>query len=467
MIRARKQSRSYDQDGVSVDSFDSLGTPHELEGASRVRGASDKFGSDSYENQEVAPVSTQPGETYIVPLSPSETFTVPQHAVPGPLNYCEMDISDIPIVLSETSLTASGEVGVVANTHGQTDAQGYCHIDVLSPPEISKVPGPESEGGVKVGGGGEEEEGYALVPSKGEPLKLPAVSDDAPSTNTDDIAGQDLPTKPPRKPPPKPPRPPSSDIHSRTPSSDATGFEGSGEQQAPGGDFQVSVETTLSSAATGGSRTPPSRYKASRSNTQKRRRAPPPPPAASKSNVISSGLCTLPRSSPSHLRATAKPPLPTSRRKSEDPLSNSPVHKQFPQEPAPPPASLDPKRATLPVNSKPTIVESASSPGLKKKFKGLLKMPAGLRSSKRRNKKQNEKEEELSQSLSLAPASSKSLPRSAFSQGQPSFEAEEDDEELGGIYSTINETLPAGSSLAVKGGRGKREEEQEEEEVSI
>ena len=130
----------------------------------------------SYENQEVAPLEADAlpgGGSYTVPLSPSEVFTVPQHAVVGPRNYCAMDVTAVSAAFSPQGDEVRGQEdgNVVHAVH--PDVQGYCDINIASkvatpPPSnggsSSSVGAEEGGGGGGGGGGGETTMGTLWSP---------------------------------------------------------------------------------------------------------------------------------------------------------------------------------------------------------------------------------------------------------------------------------------------------------------
>ena len=103
----------------------------------------------SYENHEgippqlnfATPSEGDPGgSSYNEPLSPSEIFTVPQHAVPGHLNYCEVDVDPLPTTPSSSPVVKERETFELS-THGYPDAQGYYSLNIVSPPNREKQEG--------------------------------------------------------------------------------------------------------------------------------------------------------------------------------------------------------------------------------------------------------------------------------------------------------------------------------------
>lgn len=106
-------------------------------------------------------------------LTPSDIFTVPQHAVPGHLGYCDIDVSHAaksvssehqqvpPIALARSQQVDGGGEGgregqgddsgtFVVQPHTYPDAQGYCDIEVQENPSHSTEatqPGKGERGG--------------------------------------------------------------------------------------------------------------------------------------------------------------------------------------------------------------------------------------------------------------------------------------------------------------------------------
>lgn len=453
----------------------------------------------SYENQAAIPVDTQAlgGAAYMAPLSPSEIFTVPQHAVPGHLNYCEMDIDSVaqPAVLGSSESgggggKVSGEV-VVVPTRSHLDSRGYCDINVRgvgSEENQSKVPAPSSgaqdfpvEAKHNFPNNQDLDHSYAEVPRSASPVPnsdshgQSGTGNYPSSLNLPTMLPQKIPKVPSAQRPPKPPRPTSNECHSRTPSYDATpGSEGL--QEPPSGDGGRSFLETSGGPESTATNPPdaiitetaaPNTKAASQKGVGRRRTPPPPPPAGvgisptcpkdfdSSRNAVSKGLCTLPRSKPPNAR----------KRRPEEVKNGSQGSKQFPPLPLEPFSSEPPRpqNQTVPraEAAAATTTSSTSSPGLKKKFIGFLKKPnIEFRQSSRRKKKQKEKED-LTQSLAISP-STKSLPRNMHAK-QWSLDAEEDESEEFGIYSTISETT--GTSSIPKAVDSSADEEEEEEKV--
>ncbi len=458
--------------------------------------------SQSYENQEVAPLDAGDlllsGGAYTVPLSPSETFTVPQHAVVGPRNYCAMDLSGTsPVFHTPCTREEGGEEGnVPLGSHTvYPDSRGYCDINVgnrgnssnsssthdLAPEDgYALVPAlsngsasslTESGGGGGGGGGAGGSGSITVTPSGSAALQDPV-------TGYCLIQEPSSPASSPKHPPPPPAtRSPklstkSSSLDSpksRTPScSDAQeGVESPQETSAKCRKIFDATPTTSSGPAHAKPR--------SGSGAGGRRRAPPPPPppggAAKPPGPISSGLCTLPRSSGSGMRVVGgakKPDPPRTQRPpppAPTPFSSTPRQKsteEVAKKPTPPSAPL----MQLP----PVPQEPASSPGLKQKFIGFLKKPE-LRASKRKKRKEQQQQQkkagkaELTQSMqAMPPAFSMSLPRNIHTKQLSYDDQEEEDVEFEGIYSVITQAaMDDEEDVGSKAGQSGRTEEGEEE----
>lgn len=439
---------------------------------------------DQYMNQEVVPDMRIRG-AYTAPLSPTEVFTVPQHAVPGPLNYCELDIKGVAPQQPQTLLIGDGEdvESAVTISHTHPDARGYCDINVTTmedkatpskePPsndapneELPRndAPSKETPNIASAGGSSEEDEaGYTLV-NTSNPTRVKAAASAVIATPTNqgfdstDAGPSDPParvTLKTPKPSAKPTRP--SEVHSRTPSCDTLGSEGSQETPREASSMDANTPTT-----------PTSNEVLSAANQKAgpvRRRAPPPPPAAVRNqleDILNSGLCTLPRSPRKSERTNPPPPPPSfTRRKSEELLKpqNLPP---LPMEPPP----LSPDHTPLPVAQNGQSVETTNSPGLRQKFMGFLKKP-GMefrQSSRRKKKQQQQQREELTQSM-VVPSSTMSLSRNIHAK-QFSYDREDSSEGLSdfGVYSVITEKDTAKILESVSSGKTDKREGGDDEE---
>ena len=492
-----------------------------------------------YENRDV--ISThlvnedvlKSDTSYAAPLSPSEVFTIPQHAVPGPLNYVEVDV-DTPLAAA-----VGGDDEIPTSVRIYPNSRGYCDVN-LDPNQVmtsidavledsghlyTDVPtesekavdeshlysdvvesnsnelthGMEQQGtckrdvnghteslaeeqklgtGGEVGAGGKEDGANPLpdvTPSGNGIVTSQSVCD--PVTGYCDIEVQDGPvilSKPPTT-PPKPTKKAPVDPeagHSRTPSGEeATGLSSSVEVISDEKRDSVDTAAVINGEDLTPPQTkpPPSPTTASPGSSKQldkkrppRRRMPPPPPpgtaaaavkkppvkskddssgimkkAAPSEGVVSSGVCTLPRTSKNTARSQRPPPppVPFSRRKSDDHPVTLPPQPNLP--------SLTPPSPNLQSS------EPASSPSLKKKLKGFLRTGRG---SKRKSKGHAEEKEDLTQSLVLPPSSSSApLKKSAGGPTLESYQGDDDLEGSGdfGIYSTIPDSLRASAKAPV------------------
>ena len=397
-------------------------------------------------------------------LSPSEIFTVPQHAVPGHLGYCDIGVTKtedgerMHFEFSSQTEHAAPEVEgddngtFTVKPHSYPDPHGYCDIEIQEPPPAS------------VAGSGVVEEN-AVADVRGSDVQHPST------TEVTDAQGY-------------------CDIDIKTPPTRSH-------------EYEVVPETTkqkMLSSAPPGMAPPPRRKMSSKSHDQDggskasgdtpkgtppkrpppRRRAPPPPPAKSKTVeeqtpnsspakkelVLSTGLATLPRSP---RKQAPKPPPPFS-------SGNSPLlsRKKSPRVGKKLDTKLPPLPMTSPLSSplppgSPKDWDTTESPqsggGIKKKFKGFFKGKQssdkasdggsgangnnsggfGRRASWRKKKGAPPLQDVEAQLSSSAKA--KSLPGHARLQTQPvqplqfqiSYDADQEDDDEFGIYSTINE----------------------------
>ena len=413
------------------------------------------------------------------------TFTVPPHSYPDPQGYCDIDIQEPPsssshssssVRVSMTSTASSRDSTTVTSTTAGagvvdadlvTDARGYCDIDIQTPP-----PSPSSRGGnagLPQGTSTGEEfptdaRGYCDIDVQSPPPRISHEYELVPETvkrtpGSNSSPGSKGPPLPSTKPKP------SSTTH------DKTAQEESGK-----------TSSTVASPSNKGGVTP--------KRPTPRRRAPPPPPVKSKTVeepagnspqlspirkelVISTGLATIPRSPKT---SPPKPPPPFSgssspilSRKLSPMVTRKQDTKLSPLPPIPPPSS-----PTVPSTSEPS-----QSGGKKKKFKGLFKQkppsnvatgdggssaasdnsPTSSGGLGRRLSWSKKKKGKTSNDTFLQPqdnggdpspkSKAKSLPGHArvnqhtqpqLLQSTFSYDADQEDEDESGIYSTVNES---------------------------
>ena len=466
MVRSRNSHSKSSVENVSAASVDETAIENGDVTAAK---------KSEYTNQDIAPSSIVDVSYTAPPLSPSEVFTLPQHAVPGPDNYCEMDIKDT----SPLPPTVVGDDHAVA-VHAHPDSRGYCDVNIGSPEHASSVAASAAEPEEPVETGCfEEEAGYTLVAfgdtptnphlaENKQPVPTPhgdqEISD---ASGVGDIPAQESPKLPliaspspapaPPSPRPKPTKASSlEESHSRTPSYDTVGLEGSQEVSSDGG---RSLESTGAEFNNSNATTPTT---TDRKSLGRRRPPPPPPPCPSSQgpssqdaparDLLNSGFFTLPRSPNKGAKASNK------QAKSSKPV----VPKPFSERPAGPkqqpplPVGLPPESPKGcgggVLNQQP---DNTNSPGLKKKFMGFLKKPE-FRVSRRKKRQQKEVEKEkekevFTQSLSVA-STTRSLPRNVHAR-QMSFDDlddadDDDDDDVGGIYSTISNIGAKGVGVA-------------------
>ena len=452
-----------------------------------------------------------PGETdaTCTALSPSEIFTVPQHAIPGRDGYCDIDRSEdgaraerrhhfeIPPAHPATQNLTDGVGDDVNGTftvppHSYPDPQGYCDIEIQSPPSANVAVGVNNS---SVGSRVEKAETTNIV------RESDGIVTDA--RGYCDIDIRPLPTCShqyefvPEVTKAKP-RLPSSSPPSKAP------LFPSGKP-SPGNKSHDNKRDDLgkasSDAASPNKKTPPKR-------PPPRRRAPPPPPVKSKTVeepnddkssqltsslknelVISTGLATIPRS-PN--KQPPKPPPPFA--SSNSPLLSKKMSPQVGRKhdinlPLVPTAS--PSLSSPQTPGSPKGWDTTESPqsgggggGIKKKFKGFFNKskqssasssPSAAASSgdgvatssaggstaasgsnssgfgrrpswKKKNKGALLQGDSSAAQLS-AKSKTKSLPGNARKHAQPSqplqfqtsYDADQEDDDEFGIYSTINE----------------------------
>ena len=471
-------------------------------------------------------------------LTPSDVFTVPQHAVPGHLGYCDIDLSHTKDVAASEHAVAlvqnrpeegggTGSGTFTVQPHAYPDPHGYCDIEIKQSPSHSAVAQPNSVTAGVVATTGDVEEivtdprGYCDIdirppPSGGgvKSVPLPQTNDSTKDLSTvNDVVMDaqgycdiDIKTPPPStsvsheyevvpetakkqssgakgrpklaphigKAPPIPSsRPkPGSKVQDKT-------------TQEESGNLKASGDASKKDSSNKG--VPPKR-------PPPRRRAPPPPPLKSKTIeepsekspqssplqnelVISTGLATMPRSPK---KQPPKPPPPFA--SSNSPLLSkrmSPLLGKKLDLKAPPLPSSSPLSSPVPPGS-PKGWDSTNEPpqssGLKKKFKGLFKQkqasaPSGTGDATnaanngssggltrrpswgRRKKGKTSNVDAQDNGAQLSPGSkAKSLPGYALHCSQPgqagslpklqlqcSYDADQEDDDEFGLYSTINQ----------------------------
>ena len=95
-------------------------------------------------NFETSTGGSAAGNSYTAPLGPSEVFTVPQHAVPGLNNYCELDVDTVVASssnISRHSANLNEEGTFVLSGHSYPDARGYYDITVNATDHRKEVSG--------------------------------------------------------------------------------------------------------------------------------------------------------------------------------------------------------------------------------------------------------------------------------------------------------------------------------------
>ena len=443
-----------------------------------------------YENQELSASDEagKPGTSYTVPLSPTEVFTVPQHAVPGPFNYCGVDIA-----------VSSGDINVVDDEEGIVpirvfpDSRGYCDVNVkceddegnnqdemsdndptkknvysqysvitsdLTDTDSNQPANSGEVNGVKTDNqtvmyklGMQDCKGYSEV-TRCEPiLDSPTGQMEAENSCHDNVpettpSGNAI--------VPNHPSFESSSGYTEIEVRENLSVRPSNRHRTQSsGSQKISNDLVKSMEIPGYSEvfTPPPQKpkRTKRRNNQdvSRRRVPPPPPikvsvddnmSPSKKptpfeGVVNSGLCTLPRSKPnSGVSKSLKPPpppVPFAKKKSDE------------MQGKPPQSAVRLPILPLSPQVKPQSPEESAnvnSPGLKKKFFGLLKMPvmggAELRRSiKRKKKTKEEGKEDLTQGSSFSHSSTVNMTKNLHVK-QQSFDDEYDES---GMYSVIPE----------------------------
>ena len=327
----------------------------------------------------------------------SETFTVPPHSYPDPQGYCDIEIKETPptshspntqrisVVSTNSSSrmsTSSANSSAIAGVGGATDdiitdARGYCDIDIQPPPPRHRSPSPQHWGDDSVP---PQPDGKNLPPSGNVVTDALGYCDiDIKSPPTSSHEYESVPeTVTKRKSPGKAPPPPSGRPRK---SQDNTSPNDS--------NTKANDKTTPTSKAPPSKRAPP------------RRRAPPPPPIKAKTVedscekspdssplkkelVISTGLATMPRSSPRKQPPKRPPPFAgsTSPLLSKKQMSPS-IGKKLDLMASPLPSSSPLSSPAAPSASPKgwDAGESSQSSGLKKKFKGLFKQKQSSNSS--------------------------------------------------------------------------------------
>ena len=121
------------------------------------------------------------GDDACTKLTPSDVFTVPQHAVPGHLGYCDVDtiravknvssehqIPAVALTLGEREGEGEGDDSgtFVVQPHSYPDSRGYCDIEIQDkpvPPHSTAVTQPDSvatsTAAMTIGGNREREDG--------------------------------------------------------------------------------------------------------------------------------------------------------------------------------------------------------------------------------------------------------------------------------------------------------------------
>ena len=130
--------------------------------------------------------SANGGDDACTKLTPSDVFTVPQHAVPGHLGYCDVNVGHAvknasssehqAIALAQNQHLDEGETKegqivdsgtFVVQPHAYPDSHGYCDIEIQQSPAAATQPGPivvETADGVEEGeGGGVEDDSGTFV----------------------------------------------------------------------------------------------------------------------------------------------------------------------------------------------------------------------------------------------------------------------------------------------------------------
>ena len=122
--------------------------------------------------------SANGGDDACTKLTPSDVFTVPQHAVPGHLGYCDINVSHavknasssehqvhVPAAVARAQNQCLDEEEIkegqgvdsgtfVIQPHAYPDSQGYCDIEIQQSPAAATQPGPivvETADGVREG----------------------------------------------------------------------------------------------------------------------------------------------------------------------------------------------------------------------------------------------------------------------------------------------------------------------------
>ncbi len=470
-----------------------------------------------YKNQDILGDIGIPGTIgpYSVPLSPSEVFTVPQHAIPGPLNYCQVDVPP-PRHLppgtedgNDAATTSKSESEfVVATSQIYPDNQGYFDVNISSSPSSSplhcKDPGekpkrvapPPPPSGAKPKGQHPLPKEEGIYNPSYQPHATLGNADAEVSVEDIDIeicngsGDDDVPSSPTvvdtleslaqnRKPfngyseidilpeisnpssslksrdsklpsPPPPPLPPPFGVgenvsHSQSSSQDSHRTE---SFVSSGKTLEVSGVEDAPKKPKNSPRTKPSGVK-----TLPRRRPPPPPPVKVTSygddalspkrtpptqldGVVNSGLCTLSRTSQNaykkqQMQQKSSKPVPSPKKKSEDINPSPPVRQGLS---ASVPSPIPQNSATTTTT---TTAAASTTPGLTKRFIGLLKK----RPSKRgKGGRHGSIEEDFTKSLSSPSSPPISPISSSLGKNQDSFDIElEDDSDEFGIYSTIPE----------------------------
>ena len=404
----------------------------------------------SYENQEVSVADSEelsvpptPKETdaaagvgsYTSTLSPSECFTVPQHAIPGPHNYCEIDVDAVSssslVTSPHTALVGESGDAIVPSSNLYPNAQGYFDLNIVEDKTEEVQNGDESP---HTRAGGEEqaedssfkpEENASGAPdNRGSVSSLHGQSDSLTNGLLDTSHNEELAT--PCTPEALPTSTADASLVTSSNTSLSTTAEGANDD---GGRGNLRARSSSSPRTRGGKTVDGGKQYGPRRTLSAKRRPPPPPPPpstprpalpseisnsfddTSSSNVTSptrsalrTGLCTLPRA-----KRTGGGAPPRSARPPPPPVPYNTQKKTRGQPPPPPtttpaggesvPPSNRPPSPTSPPSSASSITSSggggggnglylgppqglvssselSTQPGLKKKLMGFFKMSA-------------------------------------------------------------------------------------------
>ena len=400
----------------------------------------------SYENQDVVeaaassvPPRTPPpedgglgGASYGSPLTPSEVFTVPQHAVPGPHNYCEIDVDNISSSSlatpphSATRVSESGDA-VVMTSSVYPNSRGYFDISVRNERKKSRENG---EGDSAVEEEKSPEEGHGLetgdhelenggIQENGEEERNEHPSTDLVLDESGVLANGLLHKNQLSSPPMSETAPISTASASLVTSSETIAVQaaegvanesGRGNQRAKASGSEGDDNNSLEDSGSPRTKRPSGsgfkvkggkQYGPRRALSAKRRPPPPPPPpstprpalpkaasqdsnsesstklgTSSEDRMLRSGLCTLPRAkrtgggAPLRAARPPPPPVPYNAQKKREQAG-----KTRPQPPPPPPGPLPHAHPAPPSSPPSSSSSSATSPGL------FLGPPQGLVSS--------------------------------------------------------------------------------------